>query len=151
MRRTLAVALILGLVAGAMVAPAEAGKKKKKKNKKIERTAEGEYTAFLLFTDGAGLGGYAFPTSGQETFVQIAIEDLSGQSVWFFVGQDTDGDNQVEGEFYCGTELPEPLPIEGGVPVTVFVELGTCVLPPGVGMGTMGTITATFTNFVPKG
>ncbi len=143
MRKTLTVLLIFGLLAGALVGPAEA-KKKKKAPKKVERTVEGRYDNPSVATDGAGNGGYSFPTSSDEAFVDVVVEDMTGLDVSIFVGQDVDGNGDVNGNFYCTSV--ENLAIEPGLEVTVFVFPGPCVTPPKPAFGTTGTITATFSN-----
>jgi len=154
MRRTLAVALILGLVAGALVAPAEAGKKKKKKKQRIERTVEGTYDLPTLVVAGScsssgAIGCVALPSAGKERFVTAKITDQHGQPAFVSIGADTDGDNADDETygFFCG-ETDEPIAIPPGTELHFWVGLtpdtgfAGCV----PGFATSGSIEATFSN-----
>src|SRR5688500_9963383 len=94
MKRAIAVALALGMLGGALVAPAEAGKKKPKR---VERVAEITYDAPAIgspSTTGVCLrptnscGDIA--TGATERFVKMEIDDASGTAVAFTLGRDTD-------------------------------------------------------------
>ncbi len=153
MRKAIAVALALGLLAGAMVAPAEAGKKKKKK--RVERVAETTYEAPAL--GSATTGGVCLrptnscgdiATSGDEKCVKVEIADATGTAVAFTLGQDSDpatlGTELDYGQF-CGTTGDEPIEIEPGYPLVVFPWAFGDVVCPG-GVATTGTVTATLSN-----
>ena len=157
MKKAIAVALSLGLLAGAMIAPADAAKKKKKKPVKVERVVELAY-------DSPGVGvaiqggatGYpiGFPTSadigttGEERYVKVEIVDSSGQKVNGSLAQsDQDGDGFVDdlGEPFCGA-TEEPIEFEPGtVIVGVYAHNGTCADGTPSVM-TTGTVTLTFSN-----
>ncbi len=153
MKRAIAVALSLGLLMGALAAPAEAGKKKKKKKAPVTRVVEGNYTCpcgiqaagrgpgFIL---GSGEGGFILPTlPGEKTFT-VELTDDSGQPVFFSVGQDTDGDNISETDVTegCGkTGEPVPIPNVGGE-LNFFLYSGTCDV--GVAIATGGSYKVTF-------
>lgn len=155
MKKTLAVALSLGLLVGALVGPAEAGKKKKKKPKKVERVAEITYDAPAL--GSASTGGVCLrptnscgdiATGATEKFVKMEIADLSGTAVAFTLGQDTDPDalgTETQYGLFCGTTGDEAIQIEPGYPLIVFPWAFGDVVCLG-GVGTTGTITATLSN-----
>lgn len=144
MKKLLISAVVVGLVAGSLAAPAVA--KKKKKPKRVERVAEAAYSgsANIVYLPGASFGGGAFAIGGDEQYLSFKITDASGTTVSANVGQDPDGDNQVAtvGEF-CG-KTEEPIKVEPGLDVTVFVEQGTCGGGPSI--VTEGTIKATISN-----
>ena len=145
MKRSLVLLLVLGLFVGS-IASAEA---KKKAPKKKSRVAEAAYVAPAYFswnpTGDAAIGGVEFPTSPGEKFVSIEIKDNLGMPVSGSVGQDPEGDGQVATTPFCG-KTDEPLPIQGGLAVTVFVFVGPCTSPPGPAMATQGTVVGTFSN-----
>src|SRR3990170_591935 len=132
MRRTLAVALILGLLAGAMIAPAEAGKKKKKK-KKVTRKVEAVYQAPGFGTASVGIGCSPalgscgnFSIGQKEKWAKITLIDQTGTPTAFSVAQDTEpGDptNTIETNHgtFCGTTGEEPIQILPGYEMTVFI------------------------------
>lgn len=152
MRRALAVALAVGLLAGAFVAPAEAAKKKKKK---VERVVEITYEAPALGTPST-VGVCFRPTNScgdiatgaTEKFVKMEIDDASGTAVAFTLGQDTDpdtfGTETTYGDF-CGTTGDKPIEIQPGAPLIVFPWAFGDVVCPGA-FGTTGTIKATLSN-----
>lgn len=156
MRRIIAMFLVLGLVFGA-VATAEAAKKKKKKPKKVSRTVEAEYqlpgfgTASVTVGCSPALGSCGnFAIGPDENFAKITLADTTGTPVAFSVGQDTEpGDptNTIETNHgtFCGTTGDDPLPILGGVEMTVFIWAWGDILCP-TGFGTTGTVTAEFSN-----
>ena len=142
MKKSLIALLAIGLLVGSIAAPAAAGKKK-------GRSAKAEYAAPAAFqwnpTGDANIGGVTFTTAANENFVSIKIKDLLGTPVSAAAGQDPDGDGSVDASFFCGS-TDEPMPIEGGLEVTVFVFPGPCLEPLGPGFATQGTVTATFTK-----
>lgn len=145
MKRFVAVAVTVGLLAGALaVAPAEA--KKRKKPKKQTRTEEGSYNGGtgVLTIYPINHGGYRFATATTEAYVMVELVDTTGADIGFNVGQDPDGDLQADivGSGCGKTALP--IPIQPGVEVTVFV--GDLTLCPEPSPATVGTITVTFSN-----
>ena len=150
MRRTLTLILTAALVAGAFAgAPADAKKKKKKKPK--PRTVTATYDSPALGLGGVvGLciapnGCVPFATSPKERFVSVKIDDSSGTASYGRVTQDLDGDGQAdEATPFCG-KTEKPVPIQPGIEVNVFIySLGAN--PPCAGVGTSGSVTATFTT-----
>lgn len=160
MKRAIAAALAVGLLGGAMVAPAEAGRKKKRKPPvpvKVERVIELAYDA-----PGIGLaimgdsGGYpiGFPevseiaTSAEERYVSVEIVDSSGQAVSAeLASPDADGDGFVDTiASLCGSttepiELPEPGTTISGI----YAHNGTCADGTPSVM-TTGTVKVTISN-----
>src|SRR5687768_8328833 len=138
MKKAIAVALSLGLLAGAMIAPADAAKKKKKKPVKIERVVEVAYDKpGIGVAIGGDNGGYglAFPTPAavpatpEEKYVSVEITDQSGQKVALSLsGGDTDGDGFADTfASLCGaTEEPIELPEPGMVIEDMYAHNGTC-------------------------
>ena len=152
MKKGVVVALILGLIASALVvAPAEAGKKKKKK---VTREVTVEYQAPALGTPESG-GVCLRPTNScgdipvgaTEKFVLVEITDATGTPVAVNLGQDTDPNTlgtEVDLGTYCGT-TEVPIPMEPGYTIVVFPWAfggGTC---PGA-VATTGSVTATMSN-----
>lgn len=149
MKRSIVVALVLGLLAAMLVAP-EAGAAKKKGAK--QRVFEGTYTcpcgvqaagqgpAWRL---GSGEGGFQVPVLSNEGHMSLELTDDSGLPVYFQITQDVDGDGTIyehtNGEG-CGATT-EPVVLEKGAPITVFVQSGTCDTGPGLANG--GTFKAT--------
>jgi hypothetical protein len=146
MRKLLIVAVVAGLVGGA-VATAEAGKKKMPK--KVERVAEAAYIAparVYWAPTGDNIGGARFATGANESYVSVTIEDAAGMDVSAALGQDPEGDNTVSTTDFC-TSTEEPMPIDPGLELTVFVYVGPCTSPaPAPAFATQGKIVATFSN-----
>lgn len=147
MKKLVVVALTAGLIAGgALAGPAEAGKKKKPK--KVTREVVFDYVCpcFGLYQfgglTGTNLGGGPFAV-GAESYLTAVAEDASGQAVHVSINQDTDGDgfNDPVGEF-CG-ETTEPMPINPGLEIRVFVGEAKPDCP---GPAAGGTITFTLSN-----
>ncbi|HEV2756006.1 MAG TPA: hypothetical protein VG318_09555 [Actinomycetota bacterium] len=159
MKKAIVVALTAGLVAGAFVGPADAGKKKKK-IVRVERVVEVEYTApGAGVTTPAASGGicpFADPTTQEcieiplqlgEAYIQVSIADAAGQTVAGYISQgDTDGDGigNLYGDF-CGAH-PEPIELQSAsapVRISFYNGASSTDCP---SLATTGTITATFSN-----
>ncbi len=153
MRRTLTVLLIFGLVAGALVAPAEAAKKKKKP-KRIERTVEGTYDSPNLVVLGScpqsgGVGCVGFVTTPKDAFVAAEVTDQHGQPVFTEIWIDSDGDGSDDEMIasFCGA-TDEAIAIPAGAEVHFWVgwaanpDLAGCV----PAIATSGSVKATFSN-----
>jgi len=158
MKKALIIALVLGLLAGAMSAPATAKKKKKKKAKRVERVVEVDY-------QGPGVGAsspggsvgycYQFPVSDAcltvvpmpgEKYIKIEVTDASGTAIAGFISQgdlDGDGIGDLYGEF-CGAHA-EPIQLEkpGGA-FDLSLYDGVCGTGPSI--MTSGTIKITLSN-----
>jgi hypothetical protein len=154
LKKALIFALIIGLIAGSMAAPATAKKKKKKKVVRVERVAESTYDAPAIGAAPPSVGVCLNPTNScgniavgaEEKFVKLTIADATGTPVAFTLGQDTDpntlGTENTIGAF-CGDTGEEALAIEPGHPLVVF--------PWAIGVecaavATTGTVTATLSN-----
>jgi hypothetical protein len=144
MKRLLILALVVGLVAGALTA-AEAAKKKKKKT----RTAESTYEAPAIGSGGGVCLGATnscgnIATGPDERFVEIEIIDEAGFDVYATVGQDLDGDSLTDSSTEICGKSKEPIPIEPGVALTIFPwAVGQPDCP---GVATTGTVKATLSN-----
>lgn len=162
MRRALAVALAVGLLAGAYATPAEAGKKKKPV--KVERVVEFDYTcpcgvkvmgtgpAWQLggLTGGdpnVGGGTVAF-NPVEEKYLKVESEDSFGMPVAIGISMDTDPNdtspNNPVADVCGATEEPIEMP-DVEAEFRVFVTSGTCKdgTPTAA---SQGTITFTFSN-----
>jgi hypothetical protein len=143
MRRTLTIALsALCLAAGSASAAAPA------------RTVNRSYQPAYVEPGGTAgsihsSNGVAFRTRANERFVTVTIEDASGLPIPARVAQDVDGDREDDVAYeFCGSTA-QPVAIQPGVPVTVWMSHGTCddVTNPSSGGGwTTGTVTATFSR-----
>jgi hypothetical protein len=146
MKKAIVVAVTAALVAGAFVGPADAGKKKKPK--KVTREVAFDYVcpcvgAFQLGSaTGTNVGGGPMPV-GLESYLTAVAVDTAGQPVPVSIQQDLDGDggNNPVGEF-CG-ETTEPMQINPGLEIRVFVGLPSPDCP---GPAAGGTINFTLSN-----
>lgn len=142
MKKSILVALVIGLIAGAMVAPDAMAAKKKAK----PRVLEGTYTCPCGFQVkgvgpawrlGTGEGGFDVGVLPGEKFMSLELTDDSGLPVFFEIAQDVDGDGTIfehANGSACG-KTTEPVPLEEGAPITVFVQSGECSGGPGVATG----------------
>lgn len=165
MKKAIVVALTAGLLAGALVGPADAGKKKKKPAPppapvKVERVVEVEYAVpnLGLATDGAAAGVcmldvnnpgncVSVPLQAGEAYVKVEAADATGQKVFGFLSQgDTDGDGvgNLYGDFCGAHEEPvEMLSQSVALQLNVYNGArGACV----PSIATSGTLTVTFSN-----
>lgn len=152
MKKILVTAVVIGLVAGSLAAPAVA---KKKKPKRVERVVE---TVYELPATGVGApvgSGVCFGATNScgraavgagEKFVKVEITDASGLPVSFDLGQDTDpdafGTEHDLGQF-CGTTGDKPIEIVPGAEILVFPWM---IGPSCASVGTTGTVTLTISN-----
>ena len=155
MKRSIAVVLMLGLIASmALAAPAQA--QKKKKIVKLERVVEYDYQAPSPGVSGVvgacltviGIDGTACqdtPTGAGEVFVNVKVEDASGQPTNFDLAQDSDAANPGLEIFASGCgETDGAIPIEEALALRVSV---TAVGGPDCpGVATTGHVTITFSN-----
>jgi hypothetical protein len=155
MKRVVSVAVMLGLLAGAMVVPAEA--KKRKKPKRVSRTVKVPYSAPGFGTATATIGCSPalgscgnFPIGPKDLFVKVTLTDQTGTPTAFSVGQDTEpGDptNNIEKNHgtFCGTTGKRPIALVPGAEITVFIwAWGDAACPTGI--GTTGIVKAKFSN-----
>lgn len=152
MKKTIAVALSLGLLAGALVGPADAAKKKKPK--KVTREAEGSYDLPPLVIAGTcsqtgAIGCVTFLTAPTEKFVTAKVTDQHGQPVAVSVSANTDGqvgDDESYGDF-CG-ETEEPIAVPPSTELHFWVGAATDIGISGCvpGAATSGKINVVFSN-----
>lgn len=150
MRRSISVFLALTVFVAVGGVSAHAGKKKAPK----PRTIELQYLQPAYGTAGAGLCFqgesclfYGAPLKG-ERFFSVEIEDELGTSVYASVIQDTNGD----GNFLVTDDLTvpicgateEPIEIESGKEISVWVWQGPGIDAACPGGATAGTATGTF-------
>lgn len=146
MRRIVWIALAATLLAGSLLSPVEAAKKKKKPPK--PRTASAAYASPAAGVGGVGgvctegNGCVTFGTSSEEAFVKVEGIDASGQPVFLRVGQDDPSGSFSGIANVCGSSA-EAIPIMPGQPVQVFIY-SVGVDPPCPGPATSGTVEATF-------
>ena len=153
MRKTLAVALAVGILAGAFVGRADAAKKKKKKAPvKQERVVEATYDGPAL--GSSDLGGACpsatnscgkFSALPTETYMSLEITDSAGGPVGASVSWDTDGDGLSETGFDVCGKTEEPQVIDPSYEINVFVWAFPSTTCP-TGHATTGSIKATFSN-----
>lgn len=142
MRRTLTLALLAtGLVAGS----AQAGT--------APRTVDRSYQPVYVEPAGTAGGvhstnGVTFRTRANERFVTVTIEDQSGLTIPAHLAQDVDGDGDDEVRHELCGSTSAAVAIHPGVPVTVWMDHGTCdeANPATAGGWTTGTVTATFSR-----
>lgn len=151
MKRATLVCLAVALLAGALVAPADAGKRKPKKITR-EAVAKYDYPVFgpASADNGACLPCHPYlPTFADERWVRVTVEDaVSPTPVAFYIREvDPDGNRQpVEGGGpFCGSTGDQRVEIRPGYRIFVSVyALGDVVCPGAV--ATTGTVTAVFSN-----
>ncbi len=155
-RKALLFALVTTVALGALIAPADAKKKKKKGPKKVERTIEHDYN--LGYTGVPGVGGtclgsvyegsacFETELGASEIFVTVKVEDASGSAPYVALSQDTDTSTPSYEIFtnFCG-ESPGPIPITPGIPLRVSAYAAPSPDCDGGG-ATTGTITMTLSN-----
>ena len=120
MRRALALALALGLLAGTMGVPAAA-----KKKKPTVRVYEVRYENPAVGLGGAGgscSGCPAIATGTGETFAIIQITDDASPTGYVSLAYDADGDGIQDlgaGPVVCGS-TPEPVAVEAATSYTAW-------------------------------
>jgi hypothetical protein len=147
MKKTIVMALVLGLIAGLMLMPAEA------KKKKVTRAATGNYvapaTAAGNCTQVDGIGCMTIQSGPKENYITAKVTDSHGQPVAIQVAADLDGDINTETVYgtFCG-ETTEPIKIDPGAALVFWVgravdAVGTQCVP---GIATQGTLDVEFSN-----
>ena len=145
MKRYLALALTLGLLAGMMGVPAEAKKKKKATVRVFE--VRYENPAFGVGGAGGGCSGCpAIAVGANETYAIIQVIDDNSPTGYISLNYDTDGDgvqNVGSGPVVCGS-TPEPVAMEPGAGYTAW-PWAAGIECPGAS-STAGTIKVLFSN-----
>ncbi len=150
-KKAIIVALVMGLVAGALAAPATAAKKKKAP-KKVTREAESVYDTPAIGHPDAVVGcsgstGCAtFALGATESFISLEIVDSAGLPVYGRASQDTNGDGLGDKSFnFCG-KTAEPVAVEPGVTLNIFISAAGGARPPCPGAATSGVVKAVISN-----
>lgn len=150
MRKTISIALALGLLVGGFIGTAEAGKKKPKR---VERQAQGTYAAPATVvgncTQTDGIGCMSITSGPGETYLTGKVTDSHGQPVVITVDGQLDEDINTDITYgtFCG-ETDEPIKIDPGVQLVFWVgraadAAATQCLP---GVGTQGTLDVVLSN-----
>ena len=151
MRKTLSLLIMSSLLAGSVAAlPADAAKKKKKPKKRsvtatYDSPAIGAREATGICTGSNGCVSFVPATT--ERSVVLDIKDALGTPVSITVGQDSDTSNATVEVVArtCGGKT-EPIAIEPGYTVQVWLWVAPGVTPPCPGVGSTGTVKATFST-----
>lgn len=149
MHKNLVAALLSGVMVFALGTPVSAAKKAPKPRKmELTYTNPAYGTAgFGLCFQGESCLFYGAPL-GKEKYVEVKIEDDLGREVYASVIQDTneDGSYLASDDLTVGIcgETEEPIEIEPGKAVSVWVWQGPGLDPPCAGTASAGTATATF-------
>jgi hypothetical protein len=150
MRKTIICTLVGVLVVGALVVPASAGKKAKSRKAELKYSEPAHGTAGVgVCLQGASCAFFG-PPLGKEKTISVTVEDDLGTPVYASVMQDTNEDGNFLAAddltvHFCG-ETAEPVEIEPGKDVSVWVWQGPGANPPCPGAASSGTITATFSS-----
>lgn len=143
MKRAIAVALALGLLGGALVGPAEAGKKKKKKTPP-PYTLEVAYDQPAIGVLGAGIsfGGPTIASNTTNVYMSVEIIDDVSPTAYAEFSWDTDGDGINDtGVTVCG-KTDEPVEVPANQSMTGF--MWAIPGPDCAGSSTSGIVKATF-------
>ena len=150
MRKTFVALSVASMLIGSLALPAEAGKKAKPRKLQIEyvEPAYGTHGVGVCF-EGSSCAFFGDPL-GKERFVSVTVEDDLGTDVYATLIQDTneDGNYLATDDLtvgFCGSTA-EPVEIEPGKGVSVWVWQGPGANPPCAGGASSGTITTTFTS-----
>ncbi|MEA2432832.1 MAG: hypothetical protein QOG54_289 [Actinomycetota bacterium] len=156
MKKMMITALVIGLIAGAMLAPAEAKKKAKRTERSVEVTYQAPGIGATTPGPSAGVCPFADPTTQEcieiapelgEKYIKVEIADATGQKVAGYISQgDVDGDgiSDLYGDFCGGHEAPIKMASPGAlVRISFYAGAKTDCAP---STPTTGTITVTFSN-----
>jgi hypothetical protein len=149
MKKALIFALVIGLIAGSMAAPATAKKKKKKKPVKVERVMEARYefpAGIGSSTSGGACSGCpSFPNTDKERYVMVEVTDDLTPKAGVSFSWDTDGDGISDTGFEVCGATEEPIEIPPSVGMNAFPWIAPGADCPD-GASTSGTIKVTFSN-----
>jgi hypothetical protein len=120
MKKTLVLMLVAGLVVASMVGVADAKKKKKRVERKVELAYQapspgisGVVGACLTVLGVEGTACIDVPTAGNEAFASVKVTDATGRPVPFDLAQDSDPNNtglEIFGSGCGETENPAGFP-----------------------------------------
>ena len=151
MRRTIVAALVISLLAGVLLAPAEARRRRRivqRVKAEYQTPALGHSDAVVGCLNGSDVAGCVdlIPRAGMK-YLKLRIMDESGTSTYAGVSQDLDGDDVGDTDYpnVCG-KTTKAIKIRPGYEVTVFINGGPGADPPCPGVGTSGMVHATFSN-----
>ena len=150
MRKALAVAIAIGLLAGSMALPAEGKRKPRKVTRKAQGTYQAPATVVGNCTQTDGIGCMTIATGPKEAYLTAKVTDAHGLPVLISVGADLDGDATTETDYgsFCG-ETTEPIKIDPGAAIVFWVAPFTAA-PDLVGcqpgFATQGTLDVVFSN-----
>ena len=150
MRKALVGAIVGALLLGALAAPVHAGKKSKSRKAELSYSEPAHGTHGVgVCLQGASCAFFGAPL-GNEKFVSVVIEDDLGTAPFASVIQDTNEDGNFLATddltvHLCG-ETAEPVELEPGKAVSVWVWQGPGSNPPCPGGASSGKITATFSS-----
>ena len=152
MKKAIVTAIVVGLLAGAVVAPAEAGKKKKKKPKRVETVYSGTYDtpapgapglAWRANCGAPNTGCLLFTSGAKDKFLKIDLTDTSGQAVYAELWSGTADGFDTRAAQICGS-TEEVLEISSSMSYALVLtppDPTVCQAP-----ATQGSITATLSN-----
>lgn len=137
-------ALILGIIVGGINIAEAAGKKTKKMGFRVVEKdyapgSDGGRMLVAPYAAAVTLTQVSFAPRLKEAHVSVTITDDSGQPV---PARITQNDSDMSG-WFCG-RTDAPVTIARGLEIEVWVYSGPC--DNAVGLGTRGTITATFSR-----
>lgn len=150
MRKVILMTLVFALIAGALSAPAAAGKKKKKnkKPKRIEREVSGRYEVpwgVVIQGNGVCAGCPSFPNKAEETWVKVEVTDDQSPTAQVSFNWDSDGDGVADtGINVCGS-TDGFVEIPGGISPIAFPSLVGGPSCPG-SAAISGSVKVTYSN-----
>lgn len=139
MKKAFAVALALGLLAGAFIGPAEA---KKKKPKPYTLEVRYEQPAIGVLGAGVSFGGPSIASNATNVYMSVEIIDDASPTGFGEFSWDTDGDGINDtGVTVCG-KTDKPVKVPANQTMIGFMWLAPS--PDCVGSSTSGVVKATF-------
>ena len=150
MRRAWIAGLLLALLAGTLVTPADAAKRKPKK---VTRQAQATYGSPAPISPSTAGGCWEvgeslcpiFPISATERWVTMeVVDDASSAPVAFSIVQE-DEQTGIRGGPFCGSTGEDPVEVTPGVEVGVMIYTSGDVVCPSA-VATTGTVKAVFSN-----
>ncbi len=146
MKRSVVLALVVGLTAGSLVPQAAAAPRTR------SRTDVSTYQQPpATITASCGYNPEStcveFQTFPRDAYVSVEIVDATGLPIPAFIWQLGKYRGKTSERFeFCGGATDAPVPIDGGHPVVVWLNPGATWAKCGPIPATQGTVTATFTT-----